>query len=155
MPQTRPNTAASKGARADKRPAITVSTTDYERLLRLIDQQASGPQAALADALDDELSRATVVDAESVPPDIVKMHSTCVFRFEDTREEREVTLVYPIEADLEKGRVSVLAPIGAALLGLPKGKSITWPTPKGPRRVRVMSVRHDPDPGLVTARPAL
>lgn len=146
MPQTRPKPAARKAAPPAKSPAITVSTTDYERLLRLIDQQTSGPLAALADALDDELSRAAVVDDDAVPPDIVRMHSTCVFRFDDTLEEREITLVYPIEADLEKGRVSVLAPIGTALLGLPKGKSITWPTPKGPRRVRVMSVRHDPDP---------
>ncbi|MEZ4266880.1 MAG: nucleoside diphosphate kinase regulator [Myxococcota bacterium] len=153
MPQTRPTTTAREDGRSANSPAITVSTVDYERLLRLIERHASGPQAALAEALDDELSRATVVDAESVPPDIVRMHSTCVFRFEDTREEREVTLVYPVESDLEKGRVSVLAPIGAALLGMPKGKSITWPTPKGPRRVRVMSVRHDPDPELSTTPP--
>ncbi len=153
MTQTRPTAAPRKAGRRASGPAITVSKTDYERLLRLIDQHTSGPQAELAAALDDELSRATVVDADAVPSDIVKMHSTCVFRFEDTREEREITLVYPIEADLETGRVSVLAPIGAALLGMSKGKSITWPTPKGPRRVRVMSVRHDPDPEPSTTPP--
>jgi regulator of nucleoside diphosphate kinase len=129
---------ASKGRAAD---ALVVSREDYERLTNLIERYQHGRFAALAADLDDELARATLVDAEAIPPDIVRMNGSVVFRFADTGESREVTVVYPEDADVEAGRISVLAPIGTALLGLGVGQRIQWPTPEGVRPLEVMAVR--------------
>lgn len=125
--------------------AITVTTQDYDRLSALVDRYAEGRLAALAEGLDEELSRAAVVEQTAIPPDIVTMNSTCRFRFIDTGEEREVTLVYPADADVDAGRVSVLAPIGTALLGLGAGQRITWTTPEGDRTLEIVAVRYQPE----------
>lgn len=81
--------------------------------------------------LHDELDRAIVVPAERMPADVVTMHARCVYRDERTGEQREVELVYPEEADPAAGRVSVLAPVGSALLGVAVGDSIEWDFPDG------------------------
>lgn len=131
-----------------KRPkanAITITTQDHERLAALVDRYASGRTAELAANLDDELARARVVEQAAIPPDIVTMNSRCVFRFADTGEEREVTLVYPEQADVATGRISVLAPVGAALLGLAAGQAIKWPTPEGERTLELVAVRYQPE----------
>lgn len=131
-----------------KRPkanAITITTQDHERLAALVDRYASGRTAELAANLDDELARARVVEQVAIPPDIVTMNSRCVFRFADTGEEREVTLVYPEQADVATGRISVLAPVGAALLGLAEGQTIKWPTPEGERMLELVAVRYQPE----------
>jgi regulator of nucleoside diphosphate kinase len=152
MLSTRPTQTNDQARTPRQRPPITIATDDYEKLQRVIDANSVGRHADLADALDEELSRATVVDPSAVPPDIVTMQSSCVFRFEDTGEEREVTLVYPQQADVARGRVSVLAPVGAALLGLATGDSITWNTPNGPRRIAVVRVRRAKPRPAVTRR---
>jgi regulator of nucleoside diphosphate kinase len=122
-------------------PRIVVTSTDMERLRTLIDTTAGDK----ADALDAELLRAEVVEPTQVPPDVVTMNSRVVYRDEDTGEEREVTLSYPKDASLEQGRVSVLAPVGAALLGLSVGQEIGWQLPGGKnKRLRIMSVTYQP-----------
>ncbi|QRN95023.1 nucleoside diphosphate kinase regulator [Archangium violaceum] len=122
-------------------PRIVVTSTDMERLRTLIDTTA-GDQA---DALDAELLRAEVVEPTQVPPDVVTMNSRVVYRDEDTHETREVTLSYPKDASLQEGRVSVLAPVGAALLGLSVGQEIEWEIPGGKlKRLRILSVTYQP-----------
>ncbi|MCY1075512.1 nucleoside diphosphate kinase regulator [Archangium lansingense] len=122
-------------------PRIVVTTTDMERLRTLIDTTAGDK----ADVLDAELLRAEVVEPTQVPPDVVTMNSRVVYRDEDTGETREVTLSYPQDASLEQGRVSVLAPVGAALLGLSVGQEIDWQLPGGKnKRLRVISVTYQP-----------
>jgi regulator of nucleoside diphosphate kinase len=122
-------------------PRIVVTSTDMERLRTLIDTTAGDK----ADALDAELLRAEVVEPTQVPPDVVTMNSRVVYRDEDTGETREVTLSYPRDASLEQGRVSVLAPVGAALLGLSVGQEIDWQLPGGKnKRLRIMSVNYQP-----------
>jgi regulator of nucleoside diphosphate kinase len=131
---------------ARRRPdAITMTTQDHTRLTQLVERYAEGRFADLAEALDDELARARIVPQSAIPPDIVTMNSTCVFRFADTDERREVTIVYPEQADFDTQRVSVLAPIGAALLGLGAGQSIRWPTPEGERELEVVAVTYQPE----------
>jgi regulator of nucleoside diphosphate kinase len=119
-------------------PRIILSRRDLERLQRLIDQQAEGRDAALVERLDQELSRAEVV--EQVPPDVVAMNSTVLFEDVATGTRREVRLCYPQEARSEAGCISVLAPIGSALLGLCAGQSIDWQVPGGRRRLRIVAV---------------
>ena len=122
-------------------PKIVVTSTDMERLRTLIDT-TSGDKA---DALDAELLRAQVVDAADIAPDVVTMNSRVVYQDEETRETREVTLTYPQDASLEQGRVSVLAPVGAALLGLSVGQTIEWEQPGGKhKRLSIVSVTYQP-----------
>ena len=124
---------------------IVVTETDLERLSRLL--RAQPPRNAPAcDALEAELGRADVVTADELSPDVVTMNSRARFIDEDLGEEIEMTLVYPRDADVARGRVSVLAPVGAALLGLSVGQSIRWPLPHGgERRLRVSAVVYQPE----------
>lgn len=124
---------------------IVVTEPDLERLGRLIQGQPRR-NARACDALEDELARADVVAPEEISPDVVTMNSRARFVDEDLREELEMTLVYPRDADVAQGRVSVLAPVGAALLGLAVGQAIEWPLPHGgTRRLRVSAVVYQPE----------
>lgn len=107
-----------------KKPNIHIGKIDHRRLTDL----ANGimdRQPDIADELLAELERATVVDAGKVPPASVQMGATVEYRSDDG-QRRRVTLVYPGEADIAQGRVSVLTPIGTALLGVSVGQSIGW-----------------------------
>jgi regulator of nucleoside diphosphate kinase len=81
-----------------------------------------------------ELERAMVVSSALVPADVATMNSRVRYTDEKDGASRTVSLVYPIEADVAKGKVSVLAPVGTALLGLSEGQSIEWDFPDGSRR---------------------
>ena len=88
-----------------------------------------------------EVARATVVPSGEMPADIVNIGSEVAFRDETTGRERTVTVVMPPDADIARGRVSVLTPIGAALIGLRTGASISWETRDGEeRRLTVLRV---------------
>jgi regulator of nucleoside diphosphate kinase len=127
------------------RPNIILSTTDAERLERLLDSIDEADFPGKAD-LEAELSRAVVMDAKDIPPKVVTMRSTVKFRIESSAEERCLTLVYPSDVD-ESGRtISILAPVGSALLGLSEGDEIDWPKPGGGTlRVRIDEVTYQPE----------
>lgn len=93
-----------------------------EDYLRLRDLAAHHPLA-------EELDKAIVVPEDRMPADVVTMNSRCVYVDEHSGERREVELVYPEEADPARGRISVLAPVGSALLGLAVGRTIEWVFP--------------------------
>jgi regulator of nucleoside diphosphate kinase len=98
------------------------------------------------DHLAEELDKADIVESSRVPPNIVTMNSRVRFEDEATGTTREVTIVLPADADPVKGRVSVLAPVGTALLGLAENQSILWPFPDGSRRrLRVLEVLYQPE----------
>lgn len=120
--------------------AVVVSEQDYGRLSAML-AKLSPEQAEL---LEEELARASVVPQQKLPPDVVAMGSRVKFRDLDTGSEFIVTLVYPQDASVDANRVSVLAPVGAALIGLKVGQSIEWPLPRGAkRRLSVVSVEQD------------
>ncbi len=126
-------------------PPILVTHTDLARLQNHL-ERIEDDQAEAAEALGDELLRAQVIESEEAPATLVTMNSTVVFRNLKTGREREVTLVYPNEANAERGRVSVLAPIGSALLGLSVGQEIEWPLPDGSRgRFRIERIVFQPE----------
>ena len=133
--------APETGSRRE--PAITLSRTDHSRLSRLA-ETASDRNPAVADGLLAELDRARVVADSSLADDVVRMGSTLRFTT-DAGEARTVTLVYPGEADIAAGKVSVLTPIGAALIGLSANQSIDWTALDGRiHRLTVESVEnHD------------
>lgn len=120
-------------ARAHARPPIILSETDAQRLSALaIQKEAAAPEAA--GLLLDELERAQVRPDDRVPADVVGMNSTVEFVDEAHGQSRTVQLVYPAEADIAEGRISVLTPIGAGLIGLSAGQSILWPDRDGNKR---------------------
>ena len=95
--------------------------------------------------LKEELDRATIVEPEEVPPDVVTMNSSVSLVDVMTGEELNYTLVYPEDADLQQGKISVLAPIGTAMLGYRVGDTFTWDTPGGIRAVRVEKILYQPE----------
>lgn len=125
---------------------IVVTAMDEERLRRLIRASRDSRDRDAAEALADELDRAEVVPAERIAGNVVTMNSRVVFKDEETSESREVSLVYPKDSDPEQGRISVFAPVGAALLGLSVGQTIDWPLPQGRlKRYRVVEVVYQPE----------
>lgn len=101
-----------------------------------------------------ELERAQVVPWELLPHDVVTMNSRVLFEDESTGERRDIAIVYPQDADASEGRISVLAPVGTALLGLSAGQSIEWPFPDGrTRRLRVIEVLYQPEAAHKRGRP--
>jgi len=125
---------------------IYVTTSDMQRLQALIEGMSSGRLAEAADALESELSTAEVVPPEKIPADVVTMNSKVRFVDEQTGHQREVTLVYPKEADAAQGKISILAPVGAAIIGLSVGQSVDWPLP-GDRikRLKIVEVLYQPE----------
>ena len=125
------------------KPAITVSSRDLERLEAVL---ATLPfDAPARTQLQAELDRAEVVEPAQVPPNVVTMNSIVRFRTGDG-EVFERTLVYPRDAQADGGKVSVLAPVGAAMLGLSVGDAIEWPGPNGaPIAVRVSELVYQPE----------
>jgi regulator of nucleoside diphosphate kinase len=120
---------------------IIVTKSDLDRLLPLIDQH----DTPASDSLASELYRAEVVDSRDVPADVVTMNSDVVYEDCATGVQRRVKVVYPQDADAGRGHVSVLAPIGSALLGLRTGQTIEWPVPNGTKRIRVLEIRYQPE----------
>lgn len=121
---------------------IFITDQDYHRLMTLV-SQAEGPWA---EALEEELGRANVISQKEIPNTIVTMNSKVKFMDESTGSESEVTLVYPRNAKLEEGRISILAPVGIALLGLSVGQSIDWKMPNGAtKKLKVQAVVYQPE----------
>lgn len=125
--------------RKNRKPAIAVTHTDSERLWRLAESFA-GRNPAVAEELLSELERAKVVDDVRLATDVVRMGSFLRFT-SNLGEDRNVTLVFPGEADIAEGKVSVMTPIGVALIGLSAGQSIDWTARDGrTHRLTVESV---------------
>ena len=120
---------------------IIITDTDLARLLPVLDLH----DTPLSESLETELHRAVIVRQREVPPDVVTMNTELVYEDVERRARREIRVVYPKDADAATGRISVLAPIGAALLGLRVGQVIEWPVPGGTRTIRVAEIRYQPE----------
>lgn len=129
-------------------PPILIPAGDYRRLNALMDAADRAPTPVL-DFLSQELSRADIVPDEECADNVVRVGSLVSYRDGVNGRYRTVRLVWPLEADVTRDRISVLSPVGAALLGMSPGQSITWPRPVGePRTLTVMAVYGSdmPDP---------
>jgi regulator of nucleoside diphosphate kinase len=119
-------------------PEIVIRAADEDRLAALAESLADS-KPELAEELLAELARARLATDDALPADSVQMGSTLTYEADGRR--RRVTLVYPTEADIDAGRISVATPIGAALLGLAEGQSIDWTARDGRRhRLTVVAV---------------
>lgn len=125
---------------------VVITSEDMERLRGLLEatRKFHRDREYLA-LLEEELDRADTVPAEAVPEDVVTMHSTVRVREVDTGKQTTYTLVFPREADFKRNRISVLAPIGTALLGYRTGDVVEWKMPSGVRQLRIESVEYQPE----------
>ncbi len=126
---------------------IYITRPDMEKLRKLIDgvrENAAKPTANL-DSLERELNRAKVVASRKIPKDIITMNS--VVRLQDlvSEEESTYTLVFPAQANVGDNKISILAPIGTALIGYGVGDIIEWQVPSGMRRLKVQEVLYQPE----------
>ena len=127
-----------------KKPSITKSSLDRERLDRLVNLETYSRLPGV-EALEEEMNRANVVEPTEVPPEVVTMNSTVEFIDDKTGQTFQMTLVYP-DAVTGHETVSIFAPVGSALLGLSVGQSIVWQIPGGRElNLRVLKVLRQPE----------
>lgn len=131
-----------------KKDAILVGTADAEKLWALVEGERapfSRDRLNLA-RLGEELDRAMIVEQDELPRDVISMHSRVRLLDLDTDAEMTYVLVYPHQAGAFPGAISVVAPVGTALLGYRAGAVIEWAVPRGVRRLKVLSVRRSVEP---------
>jgi regulator of nucleoside diphosphate kinase len=126
---------------------IHITQYDLDRLRKLIlDAQATEyRKSEYIDKLRQELNRAIIVKPQEIPPSVITMNSTIELLDLDTHELETYTLVFPEDADLSKGRISILAPIGTAMLGYEIGDVFEWDVPAGKRHLRVERIIYQPE----------
>lgn len=121
---------------------IFITDQDYHRLSALVSQVDS----EWAELLEEEIGRANVISQKDISKEVVTMNSKIRFIDETSNAETEMTLVYPQDANLEGGKISILAPVGIALLGLSVGQSINWKMPNGSvKKLKVKEVIYQPE----------
>ncbi len=131
-----------------KETNIYITRPDYDRLAKLIEvarEREGDANRVYLDRLEEELERAEVVEQTDIPADVITMRSTVRLKDLNTGEEMIYWLVFPAESNYDEGKISVLAPIGTALLGYCVGDTIEWEVPSGVRRLRVEEVLYQPE----------
>lgn len=127
------------------KPHITISSLDADRLETLLGAMSPGLDTG-REALLDELARADIVEPQDMPPGVVTMNSTVRFEIDAPDEQFCLTLAYPKDIDQLSNGISILTPIGTALLGLSVGDTIVWPRPDGKLlQVRLLEVLYQPE----------
>ena len=129
---------------------IYITRQDKKRLYEIIQEVESNPSKGPVDfkglqLLLNELSSATMVAPDQVPPDVVTMNSKVLLRDQEADEEMSYTLVFPEDANIDAGAISVLAPIGMAILGYREGDVIEWNVPSGVRHITIEKILYQPE----------
>lgn len=133
--------------RSKKTTSIYITELDYNRLHGLIDRtrERNGVDKEYLNKLETELERAEVVDSKDISADVITMRSKVRLKDLVSGESNTYSLVFPTEADFVEGKISVLAPIGTAILGYRLGDTIEWPVPSGLRRLKVEEILYQPE----------
>src|SRR5688572_21989858 len=119
---------------------LYITRQDHHRLSLIVRTLLRPGAPAALEKLRDELGRALILDAAALPPDVVTMGARVQIEDLETNEIEDYTLVYPDQANIAEGRLSILAPVGTALLGYRIGAIVDWPTPGGIRRLKIHRV---------------
>ena len=128
-------------------PSIFITTKDVEKLRDLI-REAYHTEYRGSDylkKLTEEMEKASVVQPAQIPSDVITLNSTARLIDQETNEEMVYTLVFPEDADTSQGKISILAPIGTAMLGYRVGDTFEWDTPGGKRIIRVKEILYQPE----------
>jgi regulator of nucleoside diphosphate kinase len=136
-----------------KGKSIIITESDYARLQRLIEsyRRFRHRDAQHLEALEQELERATIARSGEIPHDVVTMNSRVRVEDLDSGHVFAYQIVFPRDADVAKNRISVLAPIGTAILGYGAGTTVEWQVPSGMRRLRILDVEYQPEAAGVAA----
>jgi len=136
-----------KKTAAEQHRQIVITEFDLERLQELIEEMQEQPSRdnRYLDELSEELLRAEVVAPEEIPPQVITMNSRVRLQDLDSKAELEYTLVFPPEANLDQGKISVLAPVGLAMIGYRVGETISWKVPAGLKRLKVKKILYQPE----------
>ena len=132
---------------------IIMTAADHAELdavIRFTGKVSDRRRAELA-ALENELKRAEIVASEEIPPDVITMNSRAELLDLESKERMQFTLVLPHDADIEEGKISVLAALGTAMIGYRNGDTFEWPVPYGRRRLKVTAVHFQPEASLKKA----
>ncbi len=126
---------------------IYITDFDMQRLRQLLEgtKAWSERDRNYLEHLEEELDRAIIVPSREIPSDVVTMNSEVRVKDMDSGKEMAFRLVFPGEADYERGKLSILAPVGTALIGYRKGDTIEWNVPAGVRRLRILEVLYQPE----------
>ncbi|HQO57615.1 MAG TPA: nucleoside diphosphate kinase regulator [Candidatus Omnitrophota bacterium] len=126
---------------------IYITDKDMERLRELImaAREFKKEEEKYLRELESELNKGTIVKPQDIPPDIITMNSEVHLLDLNTKEETTYQLVFPDQADVSRGKVSILAPIGTALLGYSVGDIIEWKVPAGVAKLKVEKIIYQPE----------
>lgn len=131
-----------------KEATIRITEVDLARLRKLIEiarDKGGDSNRSYLNRLEYELEGAEVVDPKGIPSDAITMRSTVRLKDLDNGKEMVYSLVFPTEADTDKGKISVLAPVGTAMIGYRVGDTIEWEVPSGLRRLKVKEILYQPE----------
>jgi regulator of nucleoside diphosphate kinase len=133
--------------RSKKATTIYITELDYNRLSGLIDRtrERNAADREYLNKLEAELERAEIVEPKAIPADVITMRSKVRLKDLVSGESATYSLVFPTEANFADGKISVLAPIGTAILGYRRGDTIEWPVPSGMRRLKVEEILYQPE----------
>ena len=133
--------------KSQKTKTIYVTEPDYHRLSALIEttRERNGVDIEYLKKLEAELDRAEIVDPKNIPDNVITMRSKVRLKDLVTGQANTYSLVFPTEADFSEGKISVLAPIGTAILGYKSGDTIEWSVPSGLRRLKVDEILYQPE----------
>jgi regulator of nucleoside diphosphate kinase len=124
---------------------MCVTSIDMQRLRQLLDNPDLIRQRPYLETLADALDHASIVESSAIPADVVTMNSTVRLIDLNSHEDMVLTITYPEASDINNGKISVLAPVGTAILGCRQGDTITWEVPAGVRSLRVDRVLYQPE----------
>jgi len=130
-----------------KQTAIHITKSDYERLSALIEKtrERDPMDRENLKKLETELDRAEIVDGNDISKKVITMRSRVRLKDLVSGEANTYSLVFPSEADFSQGKISVLAPIGTAILGYKSGDTIEWPVPSGVRKLKIDKILYQPE----------
>jgi len=127
---------------------IVLTEADRSRLSKVLDENYSFGDEKTGQCLRElnaDLQNAKVVESEEIPSDVVTMNSKVILRDLTSNEDEEWVLCFPNHADIYENRLSVLAPMGVAMLGTRIGDTIEWETPRGTARAEIVSITYQPE----------
>ncbi len=126
---------------------LYVTRRDYQRLTDMLEEALArnSRDSAFLKELARELALAEAVEPQDVPADVVTMNSRVILKDVESGEQMDYTLVFPEQANIEQGRLSVVSPIGTAILGYAKGDTLSWQTPGGPRKLQILDIPYQPE----------
>lgn len=126
---------------------IFITSFDRDRLMDLIEgiRAYNKKSNATLDMLEHELIRGTIVDPKEIPPDVVTMNSKVSIVDVDSGKKKTYSLVFPSKAKIDENRLSILAPLGTALLGYRVGDVIQWDVPSGKKTFKITNILYQPE----------